>query len=111
MANYEDNRIRCSKETAMRLITSPEDAYMDPIDFRKALDMEPQDENVWYVCGDWPVWAEMEDGRYDFGFQCRWYPSLEVIQAFISRYHDAEWWVHFGYADIYHYYWDNGEVI
>lgn len=41
MANYEDNRIRCSKATAEALITSDSDAYFKPIDFRKALGMLP----------------------------------------------------------------------
>ena len=41
MANYEDNRIRCSKATAEALITSDLDAYFKPIDFRKALGMLP----------------------------------------------------------------------
>ena len=41
MANYEGNRIRCSKTTANHLITSKGDGYYKPIDFRKALDLEP----------------------------------------------------------------------
>ena len=65
MANYQDNRIRCSKETAMQLITSPMDAYRKPIDFRKALGMKPDDEIIWDFTSQWvPVYIEMIDGRY-----------------------------------------------
>ena len=39
MANYEDNRIRCSKATAEALLTSDLDKYFKSIDFRKALGM------------------------------------------------------------------------
>ena len=41
MANYEDNRIRCSKTTAEALMASDSDAYFKPIDFRKSLGMVP----------------------------------------------------------------------
>lgn len=112
MANYQDNRIRCSKETAMQLITSPMDAYRKPIDFRKALGMKPDDEIIWDFTSQWvPVYIEMIDGRYDFGFRTRWYSDLKTIRAFIARYHDAEWWIQQDYVDIYHYYWCDGEVI
>ena len=104
MANYQDNRIRCSKETAMQLITSPMDAYRKPIDFRKALGMKPDDEIIWDFTSQWvPVYIEMIDGRYDFGFRTRWYSDLKTIRAFIARYHDAEWWIQQDYVDIYHY--------
>lgn len=86
MANYQDNRIRCSKETAQQLITSPWDANRRDIDFRKALGMDPDEEIVWdYSSQEVPLYTEMEDGRYDFGFQTRWYSNLKIIRAFIFR--------------------------
>ena len=112
MANYEDNRVRCSRETALRLITSPTDGYRNRIDFRKALGLKPDDEIVWDFTSQWgPAYAELEDGRYDFGFSTRWHSDLTTLKAFITRYHDAEWWINQEYCDIYHYYWCDGEVI
>ncbi len=112
MANYQDNRVRCSKETAERLITLPGDGYRWTIDFRKALRMDPDEEIDWdYSSQEAPVYMEMGDWRYDFGFQTRWFSSLKTIQAFISRYHDAEWWIRQDDVDIYHYYWCDGEII
>lgn len=112
MANYQDNRVRCSKETAEQLITSDVSRYRWTIDFRKALGMDPDEKIEWdYSSQEIPLYTEMEDGRYDFGFQSRWFSSLKIIRAFISRYHDAEWWICQDDVDIYHYYWSDGEVI
>lgn len=111
MANYEGNRIRCSKTTANHLITSKGDGYYKPIDFRKALDLEPGTEIPNDVSYMWSVAiSELEDGRMGFGFNTRWFSNLEVIKTFITKYQDAEWWID-QEGDIYHYYWLDGEVI
>ena len=112
MAYYEDNRIRCSKATAEALITSDSDAYFKPIDFRKALGMEPStkieyDLYYGYEC----TILDLEDGRVDIGFCTRWYSNIDIIRAFIKKYPDAEWWINQDDVDIFHYYWLDGEVI
>ena len=55
--------------------------------------------------------TDLEDGRVDIGFCTRWYSSLEIIRSFITNYPDAEWWINQDDVDIYHYYWQDGEVI
>ena len=112
MANYQANRIRCSKETASRLITKDGDAFLHPIDFRQALDMDPYDKIEWGVSYGWDVGIQvLEDRRFDFGFMTRWFSDLETIKAFITKYPEAEWWINQDMVDIYHYYWQDGEVI
>ena len=112
MANYEDNRIRCSKATAEALITSDSDKYFKPIDFRKALGMEPSTKIEYdlYYGYECTIFA-LEDGRVDIGFCTRWYSNIDIIRAFIKKYPDAEWWVNQDDVDIFHYYWLDGEVI
>ena len=112
MANYEDNRIRCSAETAMHLIVEDDRDYYSPIDFRKALGMAPEsqiDHDVAY--SDDINIEQMEDGTVDIGFCTRWYSNLNIIQAFVTKYPDAEWWINQDDVDIFHYYWQDGEVI
>ncbi|MBR4204460.1 MAG: ADP-ribosylglycohydrolase family protein [Clostridia bacterium] len=112
MANYEDNRIRCSRETARQLMTTEGDGYLAPIDFMKALGRERTASGPWGLSYGWGVLIrETEDGRVDFGFCVRYYPDLEIVNAFISKYHDAEWWFKYGCSEIYHYYWQDGEVV
>lgn len=63
----------------MQLITRPGEGFREPIDFRKALGMKPGNEiRRDYSYGDGLVYVELEDGRYDFGFQVRWYADLEI---------------------------------
>lgn len=112
MANCEENRIICSQKTAEKLITQKGDGYYYPIDFRKALEMESEaeiDNDVWYGWGC--LINTLEDGRVDIGFMTRWFSDYYIIRKFINKYHDAEWWINQDDVDIYHYYWQDGEVI
>ncbi len=112
MANYEDNRIRCSKATAEKLKTINPDDQRICLDFRKALGL-PHGSYIPGItdCLTHCVFQEIGTDLVDFGFCTRWYSDLETIIPLIERYHDLEWWINQEDVDIYHYYWENGEVI
>lgn len=112
MANYQDNRIICSRGTANKLITTGKDEYFSPIDFGKAMDMPPFSKYSYTVSyGSGCPIEEREDGMVDIGFESRHYTDLATIIDFITKYHEAEWWIQHEWVDIYHYYWHEGEVI
>ena len=94
------------------MITTEKDEFFNPIDFRKALGLNPYDRfdgDIAYGCGCAIV--EREDGLVDIGFCTRNYTHLPTIIEFITRYPDAEWWIQQDWVDVYHYYWYEGEVI
>ncbi len=112
MANYQDNRIICNAFTAQQLITAETEEYFHPIDFGKALGTGQYSKPSYTVSyGEGVEIDYRENGLVDIGFCTRWYTDLETINAFISKYHEAEWWIQQDWVDVYHYYWANDEVI
>ena len=112
MANYQDNRVICSRETANKLITTGKDDYFSPIDFSKAMEVPPFSKYSYTVSyGSGCSIEDREDGMVDIGFESRNHTDLETIIDFITKYHEVEWWIQYEWVDIYHYYWCEGEVI
>ncbi|MBQ2657120.1 MAG: ADP-ribosylglycohydrolase family protein [Erysipelotrichaceae bacterium] len=112
MANYQDCRIRCSKETARQIIEYDRDLYDGYLNMNKALGV---DENIYLSTGisfgeGCPI-SETEDGRIDIGFEIRWYPNLGYFYQLIEKYHDIEWWMMYEFETVFHYYYLDGEVI
>ena len=113
MANYQDCRIRCSMETAEQIIEFDNGNLFDGcLSMNKALGI---DNDVYLSTGisfgnGCPI-TKAEDGRIDIGFEIRWYPNPEYFYQLIEKYHDIEWWMMYEFVAIYHYYYQNGEVI
>ena len=113
MANYQDCRIRCSMETAKQIIEC-DDGYVfgSIFSMNKALGV---DDKIYLSTGisfgeGCPIYRT-EDGRIDIGFEIRWYPNLEYFYQLIEKYRDIEWWMMFEFEEVYHYYFQDGEVI
>jgi len=113
MANYQDCRIRCSMETAKQIIEC-DDGYVfgGLFSMNKALGI---DDKIHLLTGisfgeGCPI-TRTEDGRIDIGFEIRWYPNLKYFYQLIEKYHDIEWWMMFEFEEVYHYYFQDGEVI
>lgn len=112
MANYQDNRVLCSAATAKHLITTENEEFFHPIDFGKALETGQYSEPSYTVAYSEGVEIDYrDDGLVDIGFCTRWHTDLDTIIAFITKYHDAEWWIQQDWVDMYHYYWADNEVI
>lgn len=112
MANYQDCRIRCSEETARQIIEYDHDIYDGYLSMNKALGV---DENIYLSTGIGFGWgcpiSKTEDGRIDIGFEIRWYPNLEYFYQLIEKYHDIEWWMMYEFETVFHYYYQDNEVI
>ena len=113
MSNYYDCRIRCSMDTAEKIISYGENGFFDGIlDMNKALGLDPDPYLYTGVCfGKGCPITVTEDGRIDIGFEIRNYPDLECFRQLIEKYQDVEWWMEFEWEDIFHWYYQDGEVV
>jgi len=112
LANYQDCRIRCSLETADQIIDYDYDLFDGVLSMNKALGI---DKEVYLSTGisfgNGCEISRIDDGRIDIGFQIRWYPNLDYFYQLIEKYPDIEWWMMYEFEEIYHYYYQNGEII
>ena len=112
MANYQDCRIRCSLETAEKIIDYDRDLFDGILSMNKALGI---DEGTYLFTGisfgNGCEISKTDDGRIDIGFEIRWYPNLDYFYQLIEKYQDIEWWMMYEFEEIYHYYYQDGEVI
>ena len=92
MANYQDNRVICSKETAEKLRSDGKGKYFSPVDFSKALGVPPYSNYTYTIDYSWGCEVEERpDGLVDIGFCSRNNTDIKTIIDFISTYHEAEW--------------------
>ena len=113
MSNYHDCRIRCSLETAKQIVIESGDCIFGGLfSMNKALGIDPEVRLPTGISfGDGCPISRTEDGRIDIGFEIRNYPNLVYFRQLIEKYQDIEWWMDYGWEEIYHWYYQDGEVI